>query len=176
MTPGQDVHLRTSLAVSALCDLPITPVSESGRPVQDTVASGAQVGRRQRGGWKFQLGHAWALQQPARMEGSARFHFCSKNDSRVANAPLDYQLNSPPLAVASALLLPASKHSKLLPTMVPTFSNQSDKKTFLTPSWPTVRVYCSLLYGLVSPDSPSTLGHAGCVCVSLCGGWTLTEH
>lgn len=37
----------------------------------------------------------------------------------------------------------------------------------MTPSWPTVRVHCSLLYGLVSPDSPSTLGHAGCVCESV---------
>lgn len=101
-------------------------VKESGRPVQETVASGALVGRLHHGGWKFRLGHAWALQQLARMEVSACFHFSSKNESSVANAPSGYQLISRPLAVTSASLLPVSKHSKLLPTMVPTFFNQSD--------------------------------------------------
>lgn len=46
----------------------------------------------------------------------------------------------------------------------------------MTPSWPTVRVHCSLLYGLVSPDSPYTLGHAGCVCECVEGGCSQNTH
>lgn len=148
-------------------------MKESGRPVQDTVASGAPVGRLQHGGWKFRLGHAWALQQLAGMEVSPVSTFPVRMSHQLQ---MRCQVPAHLSATSCNQCLPCRSQPASIPNFCQLWLQHFFSQSDINIPDPKLAHCKGSLFSVIwlsFPHSPSTLGHAGCVCES---AWRVDAH